>query len=415
MLHKMFDQYDGNGHDEKTADLIFTVANNLFASTFVLALDENGKTVFVRGVPTNVNVPEILNHLKTHDMYYPDLFRLFTLMCTGEYFIGAGRHNFPDGRRVIFVANGYYSQFRSLLVLLLLELLCLIIPPALFIYFSSKKLQQQINRIVTATATKAKEIADGNYTKRLSYDKPNEFTSIADSFNSMADKVQENTAALAAFSANVVHEIHNPISSIKIAAEFISRQSNDASAAAVAAQLIDETRRIEQMIASLKTLSVLDVQNSAEKLVYLEVVLDELFDEIITNHAEEISTKNLHVYTDTKKLPILASAPSMLRLLLENLINNAIKFTPANGTIHINTTCGNGKNIITVSDTGPGIHAADLPHLFERFYRSTAAFDVPGSGLGLAIVKKAAESLGGIITVSSTAGRGTKFSCEFPA
>jgi signal transduction histidine kinase len=100
--------------------------------------------------------------------------------------------------------------------------------------------------------------------------------------------------------------------------------------------------------------------------------------------------------------------------LLENLVSNAIKFTPAGGTIEVRASTEDGVAILEVADTGVGLSESDQAHLFERFFRSRDAHKVPGIGLGLSIVKAIVTAHGGEIAVTSRLGEGTTFLIELP-
>jgi signal transduction histidine kinase len=117
-------------------------------------------------------------------------------------------------------------------------------------------------------------------------------------------------------------------------------------------------------------------------------------------------------------LPVPALVGDRLRLhqVLDNLVSNALKFTPEGGSVNVRTFSSGDHVIVEVADTGIGIPVADQPRLFERFFRSSAATDqaIPGTGLGLAIVKAIVEAHGGRITVMSAEGHGTTFRVELP-
>ncbi len=115
-------------------------------------------------------------------------------------------------------------------------------------------------------------------------------------------------------------------------------------------------------------------------------------------------------------LPPLRANPLRLRQMVDNLLNNAIKYTPQGGKIGVRLRAKNGQVILEVSDTGPGIPPADQPHIFEKFYRArNVPEDLPGSGLGLAIVKAIVDNYQGRVWVESTPGKGTTFFVVLPA
>jgi two-component system, OmpR family, sensor histidine kinase MprB len=110
------------------------------------------------------------------------------------------------------------------------------------------------------------------------------------------------------------------------------------------------------------------------------------------------------------ELSVVMAAPGRLDRAVGNLLDNAAKWSPPGAAIEVSAREG----IVTVHDHGPGIDSADLPHVFDRFYRAPAARGTPGSGLGLAIVKQVADSYGGEVSVESDAGAGTTARLRLP-
>ena len=105
-----------------------------------------------------------------------------------------------------------------------------------------------------------------------------------------------------------------------------------------------------------------------------------------------------------------------MKQMLDNLVSNAVKYTPENGTVTITLRAEGSQLILQISDTGPGIPSTDQPHIFDKFYRaSNVPQNTPGTGLGLAIVKSIVENHLGRIWVDSTIGEGTTFTVVLPA
>jgi signal transduction histidine kinase len=116
-----------------------------------------------------------------------------------------------------------------------------------------------------------------------------------------------------------------------------------------------------------------------------------------------------------EELPMVTGDPIRLRQMIGNLIDNAIKYTPAGGTVTIDARAEGDQVILRVSDTGPGIPPADQPYLFDKFFRaSNIPEDTPGTGLGLSIVKSIVDGHNGRIWVSSRLGEGTVFTVVMP-
>ncbi len=130
----------------------------------------------------------------------------------------------------------------------------------------------------------------------------------------------------------------------------------------------------------------------------------------------QISEKRLNVHLDLPMdIPPIRGNPIRLRQMLDNLIGNAIKYTPEGGDITVEMEVQGEQVIIRISDNGPGIPPADQPHIFEKFYRaSNVPKGVGGSGLGLAIVKSIVDSHQGRIWVESLLGHGSTFTVVLP-
>jgi signal transduction histidine kinase len=114
--------------------------------------------------------------------------------------------------------------------------------------------------------------------------------------------------------------------------------------------------------------------------------------------------------------PEVATDAERLRRILENIVENAIKYTPAGGKVEVAAHASGGAAVVVVQDDGPGIAAEHLPRIFERFYRVDKARSraVGGTGLGLAIVRHLAESIGARVSVTSEVGVGTRFTVIVP-
>ena len=113
-------------------------------------------------------------------------------------------------------------------------------------------------------------------------------------------------------------------------------------------------------------------------------------------------------------LPVLHGDPLALARVVSNLVSNALKFTPRNGRVTVSSACRNGEVIASIADTGPGIPAAEVPLLFEKYHRGTTSREVEGTGLGLFIAKALVEAHGGHIEVQTAPDHGANFSLVLP-
>jgi two-component system, OmpR family, phosphate regulon sensor histidine kinase PhoR len=217
------------------------------------------------------------------------------------------------------------------------------------------------------------------------------------------------------FVANASHELKTPAATIQAAAETIRSAATDDPSVVprFAAQLEGEAIRLSRIVGDLLDLSRLESGSELEDVVALDAVLrDE--SERFEDPAAEAGVR----------LTITANGPALVRgsardlaLLVRNLVDNAIRYTPTGGSVDVTLATDDGEAVLTVTDTGAGIPTRDLPRIFERFYRVDRARsrETGGTGLGLAIVRHVAENYGGRVSVDSELGRGTRFEVRLPA
>jgi signal transduction histidine kinase len=126
--------------------------------------------------------------------------------------------------------------------------------------------------------------------------------------------------------------------------------------------------------------------------------------------------KGIKVTCDAQERVVVTGDRSRLKQIVVNLLDNAIKYTPAGGAVHLRVTVSDGQAVLSVEDSGIGIPAEALPHVFERFYRvdTTRSTETGGAGLGLAIVKTICDAHGAVVRVASALGRGSSFQVTFP-
>jgi len=219
------------------------------------------------------------------------------------------------------------------------------------------------------------------------------------------------------FVANVSHELRTPITSIKGSAETLASVIKDDPHAAE--RFIDMIHRnAERMISILEdllSLARLEQDNRGEKILMERTSLAEAVHRAIESTEEKAATKEIVIFA-SGEAEISAGNTQLLEQAVVNLIENAIKYSPANTKITVAISHDNQEVSIVVSDQGVGIEAEHLPRLFERFYRidTGRSRQEGGTGLGLAIVKHIALAHGGRVSVSSSPGEGSKFGIHLP-
>ena len=280
-------------------------------------------------------------------------------------------------------------------------------------------LSQSVAAPLRNIARAARSVARGSYRQRVPATGPSEVRELAATFNRMTEEVQRSQQTLRDFLANISHELKTPLTSIRGFSEAIQDGTiDDQDGVQRSARIIStESNRVLRLVEELLDLS--RIESGQASMQQEDLDLNELFEhvrEIFALRGEEggvelgiDSTAGLHVRGDFDRL----------EQVLNNLIDNALRHTPAGGAVRIASQESQpGMVQVTVSDTGTGIPAEDVAHLFERFYRARdserAAGRSKGYGLGLAITREIVRAHGGDIWATSEVGRGTTFVFTLP-
>jgi signal transduction histidine kinase len=219
------------------------------------------------------------------------------------------------------------------------------------------------------------------------------------------------------FLSLVSHELRTPLTSIRGYLDLVLDEE--------AGELNPEQRRFLQAVERNSgrllrlvgdLLFVAQADAGRLSLERAKVDLAELAAHCVEGSAPAASEKSVTLVLMANPVPALVGDRGRLAQVLDNLVSNALKFTPAGGTVEVRTFSEGEAVILEVEDTGIGIPAADQPRLFERFFRSSVADDqaIPGTGLGLAIVKAIVEAHAGLISIESREGKGTTFRIDLP-
>jgi two-component system OmpR family sensor kinase/two-component system sensor histidine kinase BaeS len=263
----------------------------------------------------------------------------------------------------------------------------------------------------------ADAVAEGDLSARVPVPDhgPDRFTNLAESFNRMAQELGRADQQRRNLTADVAHELRNPLHIIQGNLEGVLDgvyKPNDEHIEAT----LEETRLLARLVDDLRILSLAE----AGQLPLRSDVVDvgELLADVRTSFSgqAEAAGLDLQVVVEGDALSIIGDA-GRLEQVLSNLVANAVRHTPAGGSVALRAQ-GSGHGVrIVVQDTGEGIPAADLPYIFDRFWRgdkSRSHARGAGSGLGLAIARQLVEAHGGRIGVESELGEGTTFIIELP-
>ena len=275
------------------------------------------------------------------------------------------------------------------------------------------RLARRTLRPVSRASRAAQSLAEGLLATRLPVEREDEFGAWAVSFNEMAEALEAKIAELVQardrerqFTSDVSHELRTPITALVSSGSMLEEHLDglDPDARWMAEQMIREARRLRALVDDLLEISRL--HSTPDALRLSEVDLAKLVDNILRSHhwagLVELHGGPFVALTDKARV----------ERILVNLIGNAVEH--GDGSRRVTVRKNADDAIVEVSDDGPGIPAADLPHVFERFYKADPSRP-GGSGLGLAIASEHARLLGGTVTVASSEGAGTAFTLRIPA
>ena len=259
----------------------------------------------------------------------------------------------------------------------------------------------------------AEEIANGSYDRRVKVKgRYREIERLSAAFNSMLDRIQSLLNSMKEINDNIAHDLRSPLARIRGIAEMslLKEKSIDAYKE-MAASTIEECDTLIGIINTMLDITEAEAGvNGVEAEEFELVAIIREACEIFRPITEE---KKINLKTDLpESLMVMSNKKKMQRIIL-NLLENAIKYTPADGTITVSAAAQNGEIRIDFEDTGMGISENDLSHIFERFYRCDRSRSLGGVGLGLSLVKAYTESMNGTIHVESTLKKGSRFTLRF--
>jgi two-component system OmpR family sensor kinase len=268
--------------------------------------------------------------------------------------------------------------------------------------------------------TEVREITDGRSLHRRLAEPlvKDELGRLAETLNQMMTRLERSFAALRRFTADASHELKTPLTVLRAGVErAITTPNLPQDTLATLEETLQEIKRMTELVEALLTLARAD--EGIAPLHREPVDLRGLVDEVRETGELLAEEAGVQMEVTTPAEPVVVSVDATrIRQLVLNLLTNAVKYTPAGGSVRLQLGPVNGKLTLTVADTGIGIAPGDLPHIFDRFWRADSARtrtgERPGAGLGLAICKWIAEAHGGRIDVMSRPGRGTTFTVTLP-
>ncbi len=252
-------------------------------------------------------------------------------------------------------------------------------------------------RRLTRATEKVRET--GDLSERIEATGQDELSQLAGSFNTMLAALEESTRLQRQLVTDASHELRTPLTSLRTNIEVLAteRELKPADRKKLLADVIEQLGEMTTLIAEVVELARGDRQEDAAEDVRLDLVAADAVERTSRNRP------GIRFATDFEET-MVHGVPSRIERAIGNLLDNAAKWSPSNGKVEVVVRDGE----VVVRDYGPGIDEDDLPHVFDRFYRSRSARGMAGSGLGLSIVRQVAEAHGGSVVAERAEDGGTR-------
>ncbi len=275
-------------------------------------------------------------------------------------------------------------------------------------------LSRRITSPIDILARTARRLGQGDLSQRVQVKGKGEVAALAQAFNTMATDLENNEQLRRHLIADVAHELRTPLSNIQGYLEAIRDHVMKPDAATIDS-VNEEAALLSRLVDELQELSLAEAGEL--KLVYQAEDIEKLVKQATAPWRPQLEMKEISLSLDLPdNLPQVNIDWQRVNQVLHNLLENAVKHTGKGGIITVAAARRGEWVEISVSDTGEGIPAEDLPNIFERFYRvdRSRARATGGSGLGLTIARRLVEAHGGRITVQSELGKGSRFAFTLP-
>lgn len=322
----------------------------------------------------------------------------------------------PNGALTV-VETGASMEPLTDLLYSVLKILLIATPAILLISaFGGYLLMARPLRPVVALTEQAEHVGRTHMGERLPIiPSGDELERLSLALNRMIERMEEALAHNQRFSADASHELRTPLTIIRGELEVLL-QIPDLPIAAMdgISSALEEGDRMSRIVNSLMTISRLD--GGGERMEMLPIDLTSILKVTLEHMSLMAEEKNISLQCHADA-PVFVTGDAMrLKQVIVNLVDNAIKYTPNGGRITVKLSAGDGRAVLTVADTGIGISADSLPHVFERFYRADHARsrESGGTGLGLAIVKSICGAHDGTLSIESEEGKSTTLRVELP-
>ena len=298
---------------------------------------------------------------------------------------------------------------RTAIALIMLAVIAVVSAACTIVDFVRRKItvERPVNHILQATDDIAQGKFETRLTPRHSFARYDEFDYIMENLNMMAEELSKSEVLKTDFISNVSHEIKTPLAIIRSYASLMREPDLSAEKRVEYSDaLVNATDRLNNLTTNILRLNKLENQRITSSK---EVVrLDEMLAQSVLSFEEIIDRKNIQLKCNMDEVAV-ETLSGYLEIVWNNLISNAVKFTPNGGRITVTLKQEGDCAVVRVADTGCGISSDTGRHIFDKFYQGDTSRANEGNGLGLALVKKVIDVLGGEISVESVVGQGSVF------
>ena len=271
----------------------------------------------------------------------------------------------------------------------------------------ARRITRPVERIIAVT----RAMSRGERTARVGQvAAPGELRELAEAFDQMADAMARQEQLRRDLVADVAHELRTPVAVLQAGHEALLDGVTEPTPDQLAS-LRDEVLRLARMVGDLQTLAAADA--AALHLSRRRCDLAGLAGEAADSLGGQFEAAGITLERRLAGADVLAD-PRWLHQVITNLLTNALKFTPGGGRVIVCAGPAGPDAVLTVTDTGSGIPADELPHIFDRFWRGRQAAQTSGSGIGLAVAAELTQAHGGTLTAGSEPGRGTEMTLTLP-
>lgn len=284
--------------------------------------------------------------------------------------------------------------------------------------FTRKRIKDTYEKPLHEMAEAAGKVANGDFSVYIptihTPDKLDYLDVMIMDFNEMVEELGSIETLKTDFISNVSHEMKTPISIIKNYAQMLRMENiSEEQRKEYGAVVESAATRLSNLIGNILKLNKLENQRIIPEVRTYDVCRQ--LCESILMFEDEWEEKEIELETEIEDTALIKADPSLMELVWNNLISNAVKFTEEGGSIRVREDSDEGYVRISVSDTGCGMSREMINHIFDKFYQGDTSHAKEGNGLGLALVKRVLELMDGDIQVTSEEGKGSTFTVTLPA